>query len=191
MSIRSFIARPTEAGYQGIYVLRDGTPSSLLPLLLAAYRYTFARDLDSMTRHLIDDVSICWKELGTDLLDDVPEDLVVALTGGDSWPSTQPSNLTAPDGSPPRRITAEAGATGDAEWGYVLHPDGIEVISLYEQSRGPVVGWATDPRTAFSDHPAMWPVTTAGPNQPSGTAPKTFTTVPTPSAPVTPRVARR
>ncbi|MGW3056501.1 hypothetical protein ACWC98_11250 [Streptomyces goshikiensis] len=184
MSIRSFIARPTEAGYQGIYVLRDGMPSNHLPLLLAAYQHTFARDLDSMTRHLIDDVSICWKELGTDLLDDAPKDLVVALTGGDSWPSTQPSNLTAPDGSPPRRITAEAGATGDAEWGYVLHPDGIEVISLYEQTRGPVVGWATDPRTPFSDHPAMWPVTTAG------TAPKTFTAVPAPSSPVTPATPR-
>ena len=31
------------------------------------------------------------------------------------------------------------------------------MISLRHEDIGPVVDWATDPRTAFSDHPTAWP----------------------------------
>lgn len=44
----------------------------------------------------------------------------------------------------------------DLQWGYVLHPQGIEVISLLHEDIGPVIGWDTDPRTAFTDHPGAW-----------------------------------
>ncbi|MFE6163156.1 hypothetical protein ACFQ7F_30060, partial [Streptomyces sp. NPDC056486] len=40
--------------------------------------------------------------------------------------------------------------------GLCRHNQGIEVISLLHQDVGPVVGWSTDPRTAFNDHPAAW-----------------------------------
>ncbi|MFE7302634.1 hypothetical protein [Streptomyces sp. NPDC057579] len=44
----------------------------------------------------------------------------------------------------------------DLQWGYILHPEGIEVISLLHEDIGPFVDWNTDPRTAFSDNPARW-----------------------------------
>lgn len=177
MTTRSFIARPTEAGgYDGIYVHLDGLPSHHLPLLLTAFQYRFNRDLEAMSRHLVDDVAIGWDELGTDLLDHAPPELFVALTGGETWPSTQPENLWTLDGSPPQRMTVNPEATDDLEWGYVLHPHGIEVISLSEQHRGPVVGWATDPLYPFSDHPAMWAPTGPGPGRVPRTAPKLSTT---------------
>lgn len=73
MTTRSFIARPTAAGgYDGIYVHLDGLPSHHLPFLLTAYQYRFNRDLEAMSRHLVDDVAIGWDELGTDLLDHAP-----------------------------------------------------------------------------------------------------------------------
>ncbi|MGP3684594.1 hypothetical protein ACTVZO_07755 [Streptomyces sp. IBSNAI002] len=111
-------------------------------------------------------MAIRWDELGTDLLDHAPEELVLALTGGETWPSSQPKNLSTLDGSPPRRMTVAPEATDELEWGYVLHPHGIEVISLDEHHRGPVVGWATDPLSHFSDHPAMWPPARPAPDRP-------------------------
>lgn len=177
MTTRSFIARPTEAGgYDGIHVHQDGLPSNHLPLLLTAYQYRFNGDLDAMSRHLIDDVAIRWDELGTDLLDHAPKELALALTGGETWPSSQPKNLYTLNGSPPRRMTVTPEATDELEWGYVLHPHGIEVISLDEQHRGPVVGWATAPLSHFSDHPAMWPPTGPTPSRPPRTPPKLSTT---------------
>ncbi|MET9544231.1 hypothetical protein ABZY36_02820 [Streptomyces sp. NPDC006627] len=58
MSTRSVIARPSETGYTGIYVHHDGSPSGRLPLLLTAYQHRFARDVEAMSVHLIDQVSI-------------------------------------------------------------------------------------------------------------------------------------
>ncbi|MEV5506570.1 hypothetical protein [Streptomyces orinoci] len=111
-----------------------------------------------MSRHLVDDVAIGWEELGTDLLDKAPPALVDALTGGEQWPSRTLDNLITPDGSPPVRMTV-TDSTADAQdlqWGYILHPQGIEVISLLHHDRGPIVDWHTDPRTAFSDTPTRW-----------------------------------
>jgi hypothetical protein len=133
-------------------------PSHHLPLLLAAYRYKFGRDPEAMCRHLIDDVAVGWEELGTDLLGNAPPVLVAALTGGAQWPSRTLDHLITPDGSPPVRmtVTPHTADAPDMQWGYVLHNDGIEVISLLNEDTGPVVDWATDPRTVFNDHPAAW-----------------------------------
>ncbi|WP_433453717.1 hypothetical protein ACQPXS_36225 [Streptomyces sp. CA-142005] len=133
-------------------------PSHHLPLLLAAYQYKFGRDIEAMCRHLIDDVAVGWDELGTDLLDDAPPALVAALTGGEHWPSRTLDHLVTPDGSPPVRmsVTDETANEQDTEWGYVLHKEGIEVISLRHEDIGPIVSWSIDPCTAFNDHPAAW-----------------------------------
>jgi hypothetical protein len=132
-------------------------PSHHLPLLLAAFQWRFARDLHAMKRHLIDDVAVGWDKLGADLLDGAPHPVVQALTGGEHRPSRTLDVITL-DGSPPVRMTVTA-ATADAldmRWGYILHPYGIEVISLLHQDIGPVVDWNTDPRSAFSDDPTRW-----------------------------------
>ena len=42
------------------------------------------------------------------------------------------------------------------DWGYVLHPEGIEVISAPGIERGPVVTWSTDPRVRLRDTPGLW-----------------------------------
>ncbi|MGW3240663.1 hypothetical protein [Streptomyces olivaceus] len=111
-----------------------------------------------MSRHLVDDVTVGWDELGTDLLEGAPPDLVHALTGGEQWPSRTLDHLVTPDGSPPVRmaVTDQDADAMDVQWGYVLHPRGIEVFNLLYAQRGPVVDWSTDPRTAFSDRPAAW-----------------------------------
>ncbi|MEJ8638998.1 hypothetical protein [Streptomyces sp. MS2.AVA.5] len=160
------MARPADGtGYSGIHVQLDGVPSHHLPLLLAAYQHKFGRDVEAMSHHLIDDVAVGWDELGTDLLDDAPPALVAALTGGERWPSRTLDHLITPDGSPPVRMTVtdEIAGAQDMQWGYVLHQQGIEVISLLHEDIGPVVDWATDPRTAFSDHPAAWSSLTPAP----------------------------
>ncbi|MFD4555972.1 hypothetical protein ACFWP5_16905 [Streptomyces sp. NPDC058469] len=133
-------------------------PSHHLPLLLAAFQWRFARDLPAMKRALIDDVAVGWDELGTDLLDDAPPPLAAALTGGEHWPSRTLDHLITPGGSPPVRMTVtdETADEQDMQWGYVLRHEGIEVISLLHEDIGPLVDWATDPRTVFSDHPADW-----------------------------------
>ncbi|MCD9193396.1 hypothetical protein [Streptomyces albireticuli] len=155
LATRSFIARPTDTGFTGIYVHWDGYPSHHLPLLLTAFRHRFAGDLETMAQHLIDNVAVGWSELGTDLLDGAPEPLRHALTGGDNYPSSELDDLITPDGSPPERMTvAETSASG-LDWGYILRPHGIEVVHRYE-TRGPVVGWKTDPRARFSDNYALW-----------------------------------
>ncbi|MFJ2739664.1 hypothetical protein ACIO3O_08345 [Streptomyces sp. NPDC087440] len=179
MSTHSFIARPTETGYDGIYVHFDGVPSHQLPLLLSAFNYRFKADLEAMTRHLVDDVSVGWDELGTDLLDDAPPALVAALTGGEQWPSRSLDHLKTLDGSPPvRMVVNDATAVAqDMKWGYVLHPHGIETISVDYADRGPVVSWRTAPHTVFSDHPALWaspqfaPVVTSRRTTPPSTTP--------------------
>ncbi|MFG3362709.1 MULTISPECIES: hypothetical protein [Streptomyces] len=131
-----------------------------MPLLLTALQYRFDRDVDAMARHLIDGVTLGWYTLGTDLLDGAPPSLVTELTGGTQFSSTPLDGfLITTDGSPPTRntITPQSAVEQDFEWGYVLRPDGIEVISVRIQAGwGPLVPWDTDPRTRFSDHPAHW-----------------------------------
>ncbi|WP_445020480.1 hypothetical protein [Streptomyces sp. SAS_276] len=175
LATRSFIARPAPSGsgYTGIHVQFDGVPSHHLPLLLAAFQWRFARDLHALTCDLIDAVAIGWDELGTDLLDGAPHSVVQALPGGEHRPSRTLDVIT-PDGSPPVRMTVtEANADAlDMHWGYILHPHGIEVISLLHEDIGPVVDWNTDPRSVFSDDPARWhsdappPVTAPAPPAP-------------------------
>lgn len=144
-----------------------------------------------MTRHLVDSVVIGWDELGTDLLDNAPPDMVSALTGGQQWPSRTMDHLIATDGSPPVRmtVTEQTAADQDIEWGYILRPHGIELIPVAHATAGPVVGWETDPRTVFSDHPSRWTspaiapvVTPLRAAQPRRTAPATTAEKPRPSA---------
>ncbi|NUP20702.1 MAG: hypothetical protein HOZ81_32410 [Streptomyces sp.] len=114
--------------------------------------------MEAMSRHLIEDVAVGWDELGTDLLDGAPPSLAAALTGGEQWRSRTLDHLITLDGTPPRRmsVTDETADQQDMQWGYVLHQQGIEVISLLHEDLGPIVSWATDPRTAFNDDPTAW-----------------------------------
>ncbi|MEV7413275.1 hypothetical protein AB0O04_36290 [Streptomyces althioticus] len=190
LSTRSFIARPTTSGYDGIYVQLDGQPSAKLPLLLAAFQYRFEGDVEAMVQHLVDGVAVGWDELGTDLLAGAPPQVFTALTGGEQWPSRTFDHLITPDGSPPVRmtVTERTAADQDVQWGYVLRSEGIEVISVPHADAGPVIGWDTDPRTLFSDHPADWPAPTPSPLATSTrTVPRTARTAVSPR----PRTAAR
>ncbi|MFD4994651.1 hypothetical protein [Streptomyces buecherae] len=163
-------------------------------MLLAGYQHRFERDLETMSRHLIDDVTLGWEELGTDLLDGAPPALARALTAGEHWPSRQLDRLITADGSPPIRmtVTEETVEEQDLHWGYVLRQQGIEVISLLHPDNGPVVGWDTDPSTAFSDHPAAWPPPPPAPaRQPSRNTPPRSAPVISPTRATTPRPATR
>ncbi|MBC2878067.1 hypothetical protein K7I03_28510 [Streptomyces mobaraensis] len=179
------MARPTSTGFTGVYVHWDGYPSHHLPLLLAAYQHRFAGDLEAMSQHLVDNVSVGWSELGTDLLDGAPEPLRQALAGSENHPSSQLDDLITPDGSPPRRMTVTEASTEGLDWGYILRPHGIEVIHQYED-RGPVVGWKTDPRARFSDGYARW--TPGGPVP--ATAPPRTTQPPAPAKSAATSIAR-
>ncbi|MEU1629245.1 hypothetical protein ABZ746_28800 [Streptomyces sp. NPDC020096] len=154
-------------------------PSHILPLLLTAYQHRFGQDIEAMSRYLVDDVAIGWDELGTDLLEGAPPALIAALTGGEKWPSRTLDHLITPDGSPPVRMTVtdHTADEQDMQWGYLLHPHGIEVISLLHEDISPFVDWSTDPRTVFSDAPARWTSTAAPPviRPLRATAPRTAT----------------
>lgn len=159
MATRSFIARPTDAGYAGVYFHADGDPRARLPLLLACYRYGFYGDIEAMARHLIDDLpgsARDWGNLGTDLLHGAPEELRHTLTGGHEYPSRTLANLTDMSGAPAARRLITQSTSGGLDWGYVLHPHGIEVISLPDADRGPIVEWHTDPATPFSNNGQRW-----------------------------------
>ncbi len=186
MTTRSFIARPTTTGYTGVYVSFDGMPASKLPLLITAFQYRFGRDLEAMTRHLVDDVAIGWEELGSDLLDGAPPRIVAALTGGDAWPSRTLDNLMTLDGSPPTRMTVTEStvANMDVEWGYVLRPSGVEVFPTNYAVAGPVVNWDADPLTDFGN-PASWPTVTPARSRAPSTA------SPLPARPGTSRTTAR
>ncbi|MEW1616021.1 MULTISPECIES: hypothetical protein [unclassified Streptomyces] len=114
-----------------------------------------------MARHLVDGTTIGWNELGTDLLDGAPSELITALTDGEQWPSTTLDHLVTPDGSPPIRmnVTEQTASDQDLDWGYVLRPNGVEVIDARYPVTGLVVSWNADPRRDFTN-PATWPLAT-------------------------------
>lgn len=62
------------------------------------------------------------------------------------------------DGSPARRMVFDESNARDnwLEWAYVLRPHGVEVIALTQDTRGPVVGWDSDPLISYSDEPRLW-----------------------------------
>lgn len=141
-----------------MYVHWDGYPSHHLPLLLGAHQYRFAGDLDALCRHLIDEAPEGWSQLGTDLLDGAPEPVRAELVGGDEHPSRKLDNVRviAVGAAEPEQWTVIETSHGGLDWGYVLHRDGIEVIPLDAEDRGPVVAWDTDPRARFSNGIYRW-----------------------------------
>ncbi|MFD0373718.1 hypothetical protein [Streptomyces sp. NPDC127112] len=182
ISTRSFIARPTGTGYEGIYCHYDGYPDHQLPLLLGAARYRFGGDLDALRRHLIDGPHD-WRQLGVDLLDRAPDNVRERLDPhGDLGPSAPFDNVFNVDGTPAKSIPitdANADAMG-LEWGYVLHDHGIEVIALTWYDVGPIVPWDTDPLSRISGTPSLWESNRPAPIQ----APATLLKIAKPVAPV-------
>ncbi len=162
-----------------MYVHRDGHPSHHLPLLLAAYQHTFARDLDAFTRYLIDNAPIGWSTLGADLLVGTPEALRTELVGPNQRPGRQFDDLRDSAGTIERQVITEATFENyGLEWAYVLHPSGIQVTAVGSYKSGPVVGWNTDPRSRIIDYPQLWtpdgpPPVTAQPRPTSLTATST------------------
>ncbi|WP_328486034.1 hypothetical protein [Streptomyces zaomyceticus] len=128
----------------------------MLPLLLAAYQFRFGRDIEALSRYLIDDVIFAWDEIGTDLLDGSPPGLLQRLTGGEQWPSREMTNVVNLDGTPAERETVTQDNSSGHHWGYILHPAGLEVISRQIDHRGPVISWDTDPRAHFSEAFELW-----------------------------------
>ncbi|MEJ8650633.1 hypothetical protein WKI65_21660 [Streptomyces sp. MS1.AVA.3] len=104
-----------------------------------------------MASYLIDEAPKGWSYLGTDLLDEAPDALRQHLAGKRDDPGTQYRSHPT---SPPL-ICTERTSSG-LDWGYVLHPHGIEVISRPGVARGPVVTWDTDPRVRFRDTASLW-----------------------------------
>ncbi|MDV9194395.1 hypothetical protein [Streptomyces sp. Wh19] len=98
--------------------------------------------------------------------------MITALTWGDRWPSRTMDNLMTLDGSPPIRmtVTETTAADQDMAWGYVLRPQGLEVIPVPYAPSGTVFNWDSDPRTDFSDPTAWNTVAFAQPSTPT-TAP--------------------
>ncbi|MGC0328114.1 hypothetical protein RKD23_001104 [Streptomyces sp. SAI-170] len=45
-----------------------------------------------MARHLVNGVAVGWEELGTDLLNGAPPEIVTALTGGERWSQQRPGS---------------------------------------------------------------------------------------------------
>ncbi|GAA3389072.1 hypothetical protein GCM10017752_11990 [Streptomyces roseoviridis] len=156
MGSRAFIARPTATGYEGVHVHFDSSPRNMLPLLLAAYQFRFRRDIEALSRYVIDDVVFAWDEIGTDLLDGSPPGLLQRLTGGEQWPSREMTDVVNLDGTPAERETVTQDNSSGHHWGYILHPVGIEVISRQIDHRGPVISWDTDPRAHFSEAFELW-----------------------------------
>lgn len=74
--------------------------------------------------------------------------------------------------------------------GYVLHPQGIEVIALRAYDRGPVVAWDTDPRGVIGADPGAWHPDSRAPIVPPRFMPHLSTTVPA-TAPTPHRTAHR
>ncbi|KUM99902.1 hypothetical protein AQI95_35895 [Streptomyces yokosukanensis] len=87
--------------------------------------------------------------MGTDLLDGTPEPLRAAIVDGDEHPSEPYDALDAAGAGPSERWSVTETSAGHLTWGYVLRPEGIEVIHLEAFARGPIVTWETDPQARF------------------------------------------
>ncbi|WP_329309205.1 hypothetical protein [Streptomyces microflavus] len=183
MGSPAFIARPAaNGGYAGVHLQFDSSPPNMVPLLLAAYQFRFRRDLEALSRYLVDDVVFAWDEIGTDLLDGSPPGLLQRLTGGAQWPSRGMTGVMNLDGTPAEREVITQDNSVGHYWGYVLHPAGIEVISRQNDPRGPLISWDTDPRTHFSEAMALWMPGTPPPMSLPRDLPK-LTPAPAPTAP--------
>lgn len=54
-------------------------------------------------------------------------------------------------------LITENSTSHDLEWGYILHDQGIEVISLnWDDRGGPLVGWETSPLARIRSIPSLW-----------------------------------
>jgi hypothetical protein len=120
-------------------------------LLLAAHQYTFGGDTEALARYLIDVAPEGWSFLGTDLLVSAPGLLRDTLPRGHHEPGRR-----YPERSPGERLVFTERTASRLDWGYVLHPQGIEVISAPGAARGPIVAWGTDPRARFRDTASLW-----------------------------------
>ncbi|GAU70744.1 hypothetical protein SSP35_22_00470 [Streptomyces sp. NBRC 110611] len=149
-----------------------------MPLLLAAHRYRFAGDTEAMARYLIDDAPEGWSYLGTELLVGAPDVLRDRLARGRDDPGRR-----YPPRAPGSPLLYTERTASRLDWGYVLQPHGIEVISQPGTERGPVVDWNTEPRVRLSDTRSMWK---AGQPIPATTPPRATEPTLTPA----PRLAR-
>ncbi|MGC0328115.1 hypothetical protein RKD23_001105 [Streptomyces sp. SAI-170] len=86
-------------------------------------------------------------------------------------------------------VTKKTAADQDMQWGYILRPTGIEVISVVHADAGPLIAWDTDPHTPFSDHPGHWPAPSKAPVAASAARPPQ--TAPAQSTGPRPKAARR
>jgi hypothetical protein len=138
-----------------------------------------------MSRHLID-IPVGWALLGDDLLEGAPPSVRSRLADGGDFPSRQLEDARTSGSAGIRMQVTERSLHFGAEWGYVLHDRGIEVIALAEQERGPIVAWTTHPHTRFSDFPVLWVRDRPVPAKPTS-PPRTTTSPPeakaTPGAP--------
>ncbi|WP_416987021.1 hypothetical protein [Streptomyces sp. T028] len=160
--------------------------------MLGAHQYRFGGDLDALCRHLIDEAPDGWSQLGTDLLDGALEPLRAELVGSDEHPSRKLDNvhvITVGAAEPEPWTVTEKSHRG-LDWGYVLHPHGIEVIPLDAEDRGPILAWDTDPRARFSNSTHRWrPGHPVPATLPPRTTASTITTAP--AAPTTRTAPRR
>lgn len=133
----SVIARPTDEGFAGRYVHNNGQPDVRLPLLRQLYAGPFRSDLDAMLTFLLDDHPAGWSQLGTDPTADtgwinpmppIGDNGFRCYCHGDRGDA---AGLNTQDNTTPEL----------ADWIYVLHPDGIEVIE-WDETRG---AWRSDP----------------------------------------------
>lgn len=143
----SVIARPTETGFAGRYVHNSGHPTSRVPLLRTLYTGAFAGDLDAMTKFLVDDHPAGWSQFGADPTvntgwdnsrSSVHYDEFICYCHGDR---NEAGFLRTEDNTD----------TAQADWVYVLRPEGIEVIDLDDGKTIPF-SWQADPNPAPVRH---------------------------------------
>lgn len=138
----SIIARPTPTGFAGRYVHNDGHPDMRLPLLRALYAGPFAGDLDAMLRFLVDDHPAGWSQLGLDVHGDTGFTNPCIRVGDNT-----PRCYCHGDRNETPWLHTEANTDQAlADWIYVLHPDGIQVIQAADDCEtwlpAQVVPWA-------------------------------------------------
>lgn len=136
----SVIARPTDTGFAGRYVHNEGHPVARISLLRALYAGPFAGDLDAMTKFLIDDHPAGWSQLGLNPTVD---------TGWDNGRSSVYHHdfvcYCHGDRNDEAYLRTDDNTDiAQADWVYVLRPDGIEVIDLDDGDAATVPWQATE-----------------------------------------------